>query len=312
MATEDGAPEETREILDKLLTEAFFRPERLPGLQSLFEKVSDDCVDRVSLLSLVPSQYALKGVNTAIVGRVFDVHEGTGVWVVVDVPEWNARLLFAFDLKAVSIILEIFLAGDGTEPPYPLEPPLSPVCLGIVKIFSEYVVASLVDGFSKLTNTTMHIAEVTGKIQPDCLGGAGTPVVVADYGLSAMGNDGTFSVIIPKSALSPMRKAFEETGAGKGVSSPGWERQLHNEITKTSVTLTAVLDEGTATLSEVANLKVGQVVPLSITPDSRVQVQANEEPILLCHFGQVDGAYTLRVDEFIDQKQQFIDGIMQQ
>lgn len=312
MTAQDGASEETREILDKLLTEAFFRPERLPGLQSLFEKVADDCGDRVGAQALVPSQYALRGVNTAITGRVLEVHASAGVWVVVDVPEWDSRLLFAFDLTAVSVIVELLLGGDGTEPIFVLEPPLSEVNLGIVRIFAEYVMSSLVESFVKLTSTTMNVVEVAGKIQPDVLGGVDTPVVVADYALGAMESEGTFSVIIPKSALSPMRKAFEDTGAGKGVPSPGWEQQLQNEITKTNVTLTAVLDEGTATLAEVANLKVGQVVPLSITPDSRVQVQANEEPILLCHFGQVDGAYTLRVDEFIDQKQQFIDQIIQQ
>ncbi|MGI9385786.1 MAG: hypothetical protein ACR2OX_00005, partial [Methyloligellaceae bacterium] len=200
MINPDVEPEGTREILDKLLTEAFFRPERLPGLQSLFEKVADTCSEKIAAFSRVEFQCTLTGVNTASAGRVFKVHEGQGVWVAVNAVEWDTRLLFAVDRNMISIILELFLGTDGAEPMFVPELPLSSVSSGILRIFAEYVSTALMDGFAKLSSTTMSVEEISAKIQPDSLGNPETPVVIANYGLSAMESEGTLSIIIPKSA----------------------------------------------------------------------------------------------------------------
>jgi len=49
----------------------------------------------------------------------------------------------------------------------------------------------------------------------------------------------------------------------------------------------------------VFNLAVGQVIELKATPQSRVRVECNGEPMAWCDLGKSNGTYTLRVDSFI-------------
>lgn len=302
--------EQQRNILDKLLTEAFFRPERLPGLHAVYEKAALECSDQIEPFAATPFTITFSGVRNSVAGQMLAPVDDGRVFTVVTAPNWDEPALILLDSNAVAIIVELLLGSDGSEPPVMPIPSVSNVTLKIVTKLLDTMCVSLRGAFAPFFDANLSVEEVTMKIQPDRLGVPQTPVVVADYKVNAFDVEGTLSVVTMRSLLSPLRVEFEKTGVGEGVSSPGWTQQLESEITKTSVTLTAVLDEGTATLAEVAGLRVGQVVPLSFTPDSRVRVQVNNEPILLCHFGHVDGAYTLQLDEFVDQQKEFIDGIL--
>jgi flagellar motor switch protein FliM len=85
---------------------------------------------------------------------------------------------------------------------------------------------------------------------------------------------------------------------------------MQNEITRTSVSLSAILDEHLAPLGEIAALKLGQIMPLDATPQSRVRIECDGEPLFWCMLGKSSGRYTLRVDEAVDREQEFVNGIL--
>jgi flagellar motor switch protein FliM len=91
---------------------------------------------------------------------------------------------------------------------------------------------------------------------------------------------------------------------------PGWAQHIRKEVTRTHVTLTAILDERPGLLAEVFDLKVGQIIELEATPQSRVRVESNGERLMWCDFGKSNGVYTLRVDSFVDREQEFMDDIL--
>ena len=74
--------------------------------------------------------------------------------------------------------------------------------------------------------------------------------------------------------------------------------------------LRAVLEERHLTLGELADLKIGQVLELQATPRSRVKLEGNEQALFWCHVGQAEGSYVLRIDDFVDQEQEFIDDVL--
>jgi flagellar motor switch protein FliM len=85
---------------------------------------------------------------------------------------------------------------------------------------------------------------------------------------------------------------------------------LDQLVSRTHVTLSAILDERPGTLGEVAAFHVGKVVELNATTNSRVRLECNGERLVWCHLGKSQGKYTLRVEEFIDREQEFLDEIL--
>jgi flagellar motor switch protein FliM len=65
--------------------------------------------------------------------------------------------------------------------------------------------------------------------------------------------------------------------------------------------VTAVLDEKSVSLAEVAAFKVGQVIPLDARIDGRIKLVCNNQPLFLCEIGQLEGAYSVRVDETLER-----------
>ena len=113
------------------------------------------------------------------------------------------------------------------------------------------------------------------------------------------------------SALSALRKPLSQAAPKAAPQpDPGWAQHIRKEVTRTHVTLTAILDERPGLLAEVFDLKVGQIVELDATPQSRVRVESNGERLMWCDFGKSNGVYTLRVDSFVDREQEFMDEIL--
>jgi len=108
-----------------------------------------------------------------------------------------------------------------------------------------------------------------------------------------------------------MRNELSRTAGPESVRpDPAWSQKIQSEVSRASVGLVAVLDEQELTLADVARFSVGQVLPLSASPEGVLRVECNGEALLNCEIGKSNGAYALRVRDFIDQHQEFMDDIL--
>ena len=46
------------------------------------------------------------------------------------------------------------------------------------------------------------------------------------------------------------------------------------------------------------------------TPRTRVHLECDGQRMVVCQFGKSNGVYTLRVDDFIDREQEFMNDIL--
>ena len=105
-------------------------------------------------------------------------------------------------------------------------------------------------------------------------------MVAVKLNLDVLGRGGEILIAIPQAALGAMRKAFARTASKDAAQpDPRWSQQIEREITRASVTLSAVLDERPMRLGEITKFRVGQVMELKATPRTprprRVQRRAH-------------------------------------
>lgn len=203
------------------------------------------------------------------------------------------------------------LGADGAQGAYDADRPFSKIELRIVQSFFAQVATALESAFATIAKSTFAVEGASDRIDFDIIGRRNSAVIVARLTLRVWGREGEILLVIPKAAIDPMRRVLSRAVVDDASKAdPGWSSQIQDEITRTSVVLSGVLDERLAPLEEIANLAVGQILQLNATPHTRVRVECNGEPLLWCQLGKSNGAYTLRVEEPIDRDQEFMNDIL--
>ncbi|HVY43140.1 MAG TPA: FliM/FliN family flagellar motor switch protein [Hyphomicrobiaceae bacterium] len=299
------------EALKAIFSAAFDRVDRLPALQTALERAASICSDQMRDVADPPPELVLSGIESGTAAHMLAAHEDASVVGVLNVAQWSTRLLLSADRRSVFSIVEMSLGGDGAQSPYDADRNFSKIEQRIAAAFFAKMAEAFDQAFAPIAKAAFVVDGASDRIDFDVIGRRNTAVIVARFLLRVWGREGELLLVIPKAAIDPMRQVL-----GRPVveeprrTDPGWSSQIRDEITRTSVALSAVLDERLATLEEIANLTVGQILQLNATPQTRVRVECNGEPLLWCQLGKSNGVYTLRVEEPIDRDQEFMNDIL--
>jgi flagellar motor switch protein FliM len=296
---------------DQLLGAAGISIERMPMLHVIFDQMTNLCAE--SLRSMSPSQsyFSLSSVGSDRLSDILDRYEGEAIAAVFYAQAWDARILIGFDRDFVYTMVELLFGADGAEPPLDMPRVFSNVELHVAQALFERFGKVLQSSFGRASDVTFNLERVETRMDYLAIGRLNNMAVCAKILLQGLDRGGEMFIVIPHAALNPIRQALSQIVSGESTSTdPNWSRQLHSEIQRTEVVLTAVLEERQFTLGEVAKFHVGQVIKLNATPNTMVRLECNNQRLFWCQMGQLNGVYSLQVKESADQKREFIDGIL--
>lgn len=285
--------------------------DRMPMLSIIFDRLATACADNLKHLAVSPIFYSLSSVETEAFGDLLEPYEANAVAGIFYSPQWDSHILVGLDRDFVFTMVEVLLGADGSEPPVEDARNFSSIELRIAQMTLEQVGKALESAFALVSQTTLKLERTETRMDFAIIGRRSNKAVAAKFLLQALNRGGEMFLIIPQSVLNPMRQSLSKVLTGEStVRDPRWERQIAAEVKKTEVTLRAVLEERTLTLGEIADLRIGQVLPLDATPKSRVKLEGQDQPLFWCEVGQANGAYVLRIDEVINQEKEFMDAVL--
>lgn len=285
--------------------------DRLPMFRAVFERAASACAQELRAFAINPPQLTVASLESGTAADAFAQHDAAIVASVLHAGGWNTRLLISARRSAVFAIVEMMLGGDGSQPAYAGKRPFSKIETRIAVAFFERFAKALGASVAAVAATQFTLDAAGSAIDFDAIGGRTTAVFSVRLNLDALGRSGEIVIAVPQSAIVPMRQAFSRISSKDALQpDPRWAQQIEREITKANVTLKAVLDERSMRLGEISDLRVGQVLELKATPRTRVNLECDGERLILCQFGKSSGVYTLRVDEFVDREQEFMNDIL--
>jgi flagellar motor switch protein FliM len=310
MAHSDVSLADGGEVLRAIFSGATKRVDRLPALEAVLERVATLCADDLRNSAVPPPELTFLGVESGVVGDILGPYEGHCVAAVLKADGWNTRLLAIADRPCVFAIIEMMLGGDGSQPAHALDRPFTRIELGMTSAFFERLAQSLEAAFAPIAKSAFAGEGISDRIDFDVFGRKTSTAVVARLSLRVWSQTGVVLIVVPDAAIEPMRHALGPIAAEETKKAdPRWSSQIQDKITRTSVALTAILDERPIPLEDIANLQVGQILQLGATAQ-RVRVECNGEPVFWCQLGKSNGAYTLRVDAPIDRDEEFMNDIL--
>lgn len=310
-AATSAQPEIHRDALAAIFRCGAAYAERLPMLPVALERAAAAFTEELGALSSTKSEVVYLALDSGRAGDLLESGQENLVAGLLHAAAWDAHLLVGLDWDLVYTYVDLVFGGDGSQPVVSESRPLSRVEIRIAQTFVARLAGMLALAFQPFAATPFAMDGEIGRVNADRLGGANAPVAIARYRLVVGQCSGELRLAIPDAVLTALKPAFARPALGtSGTADPGWAQRIHGEINRTRLAMRAVLEERPRPLAEIAALRVGQVLPLEATPLSPVRIDCNGEPLLWCEMSQSNGAYTLRVDQFVDREQEFMNGIL--
>ena len=310
-ATAPNAETPQAAFRDLLLKASNLAIDQLPLLPVILDRVGAHLAERLRNLSSALPHVTVNELGTARIGDTLDDYEMRAVTGLFYAIGWDAPVIVGFDRDFVFSATEMLLGGDGSEPPLEEERNLSGVEVQIAQFIFEEVGTALQAAFVGVSNPRFRLERTETRMDFAGAGRRNHQAVVAKFILQAINRGGEMFVIIPQSALLPMRHALARiTPNDSAPVDSAWTRQMSAEVQRASVTIRAVAGTDEMTLGDVADLKVGQILKLQATANSRIKVESAEQPLFWAYLGQNDGYYTLCIDEAFDQQREFINDVL--
>ena len=109
---------------------------------------------------------------------------------------------------------------------------------------------------------------------------------------------GQIHFCMPYSMIEPIRDALTSSLQGEALEiDKRWIRLMTQQIQVAEVELVATLGHGRATFDEILNMKVGDIIPLTVP--EQIQATVDGVPVMDCTYGILNGQYALKVEKLI-------------
>lgn len=302
--------------LERALSAGQNRPDRLPGLQMIFGQLPRVMVEEVGNVSSLPLKVHLLDMSASTLGEACNLPPYT-IGAPVRAERWRSWLYFIADPMATALFVEVASGCEGFPPQGLVKRIPTKTDANVVGVLFRRIARSLTEAFSILVDIPLEVGEVVDKIELEPQLSATAPVITARLSLEYPGQAGIVTIVIPQTALEPVRDLLSGAVAGDAVNGAGapsrsrddsaWSKQLAEEIARAFIDLTGVLEERTIPLGEVQRFAVGSIVELSSPSLSRVRLDSDDIPLFWCELGKRGGTLTLRVEEDFDENRDTAD-----
>lgn len=296
---------------ERLLDAGGISVERMPLLNVIFDRMLTQCSESLRGLCSSPAIFSVVSSQTERMGEILSAFEGRVIVAIFQAAAWESRIILGCDHNFLFSMAEALFGGDGGEQAVVEDRSPSNIEMRIAQAVFDRVAKAMQASFAAVVETTIKFETLETRMDFAVIVPRGTFAILTTVNLQILDRTGEMYIVLPQPALNAIRQNLANDSNKDTVArDPRWVRQMQNEITRSEVTVSAMIEEHQFTLGDIANLKVGQVMHLQATPKSRVKLECNSQALFWCQLGQAEGHYTLRVDEIVDKDQEFMDDLL--
>jgi flagellar motor switch protein FliM len=131
-------------------------------------------------------------------------------------------------------------------------------------------------------------------------------VVASTFTVELGGVSAEMHICLPYSMVEPLRDILNSSMQSDSVSSDNrWIKLLTRQVQDAAVELSVNLGDGSLTLGGLNNLKVGDIIPITIPETVTAAVDGID--VLQCKYGVQNGHYALRIERFMAGEEELIE-----
>ena len=299
-----------RRMVEALLETPKLAIDKLPVLHTIFERVATSCTESLRQICSAPATFFVNQVKPGDAWDILESYEDS-IAATFYVPEWDATILIGLDRKFVFSLIEASFGSDGTDPPYESDRPFSSLEGRFAKQILSIAGNALEQCFEVVTQVSFKLDRLETSVEFTILGPNDVPIVAAQILFQVMDNGGRMFILIPQSALYPLRKKLAREHQPVNLANdPRWTQQMQRGISRTEVTPQAILETRIMPLGDVSQFRVGQLLPLRAHTQDLIAIQSGSEQLYRAKLGQSNGKFLFVIETVNNMKETAIEYII--
>jgi len=196
-------------------------------------------------------------------------------------------------------VVDVLLGGRRGAPPMRVEGrPYTTIERMLITRMIEVMLADTGQAFAPLTPVDFTLDRIETNPRFAAIARPANAAILIKLRIDMEDRGGRVEMLLPYSTLEPIRKLLLQQFMGEKFGRDNiWEGHLASELWRTKVEVSAVLDEMTAPLSRVLNLKVGETLMLNAPPGAHVELKCGAATITRGRVGRINQNVAVRVEQ---------------
>lgn len=204
--------------------------------------------------------------------------------------EWDNYGLITVDSSLIYSIVDVLLGGRRGTAPMRIEGrPYTTIERNLVERMVTVILSDLSMAFDPLSLVTMRFDRLETNPRFATIARPANVAVLVKFRIDMEDRGGELQLLLPYATLEPVRELLLQMFMGEKFGRDSiWENHLATELWFTKVPIKVLLDQVDLSLNEVLAWKPGSFLPLTVSPESMVELQCGGVSMFKGRIGRKD------------------------
>ena len=305
-----GAPagrtigEDASSGMERMLLSGIVAYERLPMLEIVFDRLVRSMSTSLRNFTSDNVEVVFRGLASLRFADYIETIPSPSILGVFKAEQWDNYGLVMIDAPLIYSMVDVLLGGRPTSIAASVaDRSFTTIERQLVERMIEVLLRDLSDAFAPLTEVRFRFdrLEVIGRFATISRGS--NAAALANLRVNMDGRGGVMQILLPYATLEPVRELLLQQYMGETLGRDSiWETHLAEELRQTDIVLDAVLDEQIMDFATVLALRVGDTLPLNVSPGASVQLRCGPIPIFEGRTGRRGTRLAVLIDRVLSQE----------
>jgi flagellar motor switch protein FliM len=293
---DDDASE--RSGIRAIINSALVSYERLPMLEIVFDRLVRLMTTSLRNFTSDNVEVSLDTISSIRFGDYLNSIPLPAILAVFRAEELDNYGLLTVDSNLIYSIVDVLLGGRRGTAALRIEGrPYTTIERVLVQRMVEVILNDARAAFEPLTPVHFNLDRLETNPRFAAIARPANAAILVKLRIDMEDRGGRVELLLPYATLEPIRKMLLQQFMGEKFGRDNiWEGHLATELWTTETEVRCVLDEQSAPLSSVLNLKVGDTLMLNAAPDSDVSIRAGSIPLTTGKMGRRGQHIAVRVE----------------
>lgn len=214
---------------------------------------------------------------------------------VIRMAPLRGRALIVMEPRLVFTAVDNFFGGGGQFYNKVEGREFTPTEMRIIRLILDMIFKDLTEAWKPVMDVGFEY--INSEVNPQFANivSPSEIVVISTIHVELEGGGGDINIALPYTMIEPIRELLDAVTSDRGEVDGRWQESLRAEIMRSEVTLNSKLIEKEMSISEVIELKKGDVIPIEM-PET-VLLEVENVPVFRGKLGLSDGNYAIEIIE---------------
>jgi len=214
---------------------------------------------------------------------------------VIRISPLRGRALIVMEPRLVFTAVDNFFGGGGQFYNKVEGREFTPTEMRIIRLILDMIFKDLTEAWKPVMDVEFEY--INSEVNPQFANivSPSEIIVISTIRVELEGGGGDINIAMPYTMIEPIRELLDAVTSDRGEVDGRWQESLRAEIMRSEVTLNSKLIEKQMYISDVIELKKGDVIPIDM-PET-VLLEVENVPIFRGKLGLSDGNYAVEILE---------------